>query len=273
MVVEGESIVYQPPPVVASVVGFNLPPMVDQGHRGMERDREMDLESVLTEGTSLVHVRCPQESAMPSPPPSRGLLSYITGGFFSGPGPTDQRDPNAVPPPELIKQAAGGGPVEMPPSGGGMGFEQSVIDEDQVSVQTGRTRHTAMSSHNPGLGSMGYFDNADAYVYDATSSMYSLQASGVMIEHDAAVGASTMSYSLCHSGVMVDVDRDETVSVMIEGEESSETHTRNGDEDIMVVDGGIVEGKVNEDQGKSSTPFGMTIHSIANLTISIQFNV
>ena len=77
MVVEGESIVYQPPPVVASVVGFNLPPMVDQGHRGMERDREMDLESVLTEGTSLVHVRCPQESAMP--PPSRGLLSYITG--------------------------------------------------------------------------------------------------------------------------------------------------------------------------------------------------
>ena len=178
-----------------------------------------------------------------------------------------------MPPPELIKQAAGGGPVEMPPSGGDMGFGQPVIDEDQASVQTGRTRQTAMSSHNPGLGSMGYFDNTDAYLYDATASMYSLQASGVMVEHDAAVGASSMSYSLRHSGVMVDVDRDETVSVMIEGEESSETHTRNGDEDIMVVDGGIVEGKVNEDQGKSSTPFGMTIHSIANLTISIQFNV
>ena len=291
MVLEGESIAYRPPPVVGvASVGFTLPPMEDkgqgqgQGQRDMEREREreMDLESVLTEGTSaLIHVRHPQptmigvqghqglhpSSAVPAaasaagiasgspppPPPSRGLLSYITGGFFSG-NPTDQRDPNAVPPPELLKQAAGGDPVETMPGGGGIGMNSSGMDEDQATVQTGRTRHTAMSSHNPGLGSMGYFDHADAYVFDATSSMYSLQASGVMVDGDAAaMGAATMNYSLHHSGVMVELDHDDTATVMVEGEETSGIHHADGDEGLMAVEESMVEGKGTEGRGNSPT--------------------
>ena len=137
-------------------------------------------------------------------------------------------------------------------------MEHIEMDVDQASVQTGRTRHTAMSSHNPGLGSMGYFDNADAYVYDATSaSTYSMQASGVLVERDVAVGASTMTNSLYHSGIMVDLDRDENAAVMVEGVEDSGINDGDGDESVMVVEGSVEVGKDTEGHGTSytGTPF------------------